>query len=78
MTREHIAELFSYQLGLDFLLTLPGHYTEGLVHVFYSTVWIDSEHQFIRYMFKGSGSLPTYSVNNHFILWTFCSVRLKM
>lgn len=52
MTREQITELFSYQPGLDFLLTLPGHYTKGLVRVFYATVWIDSEHQFLCYMFK--------------------------
>lgn len=50
---KQIEELFSYQPGLDFLLTLRDHYHEGWVRMFYATIWIDPQNQFIIYMFKG-------------------------
>lgn len=53
MTQQQIQDLLFFLPGLDFLLTLPGHYIEGVVCVFYSMIWIDPSHEFIQYMYKG-------------------------
>jgi hypothetical protein len=41
----------SYLPGLLFLLTFSGRYTEEWVRVFYATVWIDPNHQWLRFRF---------------------------
>lgn len=53
MTQDEIRPLFNHHHGLHFVLTLLGHYHEGWVRVFYASVWVDPDHQYIRCMFKG-------------------------
>jgi hypothetical protein len=42
----------SYLPGLLSLLTFGGRYIEELVRVFYATVWIDPDHQWLRFRFE--------------------------
>jgi hypothetical protein len=42
----------SYLLGLLSLLTFGGRYIEEWVRVFYAMVWIDPDHQWLRYRFE--------------------------
>jgi hypothetical protein len=42
----------SYPLGLLSLLTTSGRYIEEWVRVFYSIVWIDPDHQWMRFRFE--------------------------
>jgi hypothetical protein len=42
----------TYLLGLLSLLTASGRYIEEWVRVFYATVWIDLDHQWMQFCFK--------------------------
>jgi hypothetical protein len=42
----------SYLPGLLTLLTTSGRYVEEWVRVFYASVWIDPDHQWMRFLFK--------------------------
>jgi hypothetical protein len=42
----------SYLLGLLTLLTTSGKYVEEWVRVFYASVWIDPDHQWMRFHFE--------------------------
>jgi hypothetical protein len=42
----------SYLRGLISLLATSGRYVEEWVRVFYATVWIDSDHQWMRFRFE--------------------------
>jgi hypothetical protein len=42
----------SYLPGLLSLLTSSGRYIEEWVRVFYATVWIDPDHQWLRFRFE--------------------------
>jgi hypothetical protein len=42
----------SYLLGLLSLLTFSGRYVEEWVRVFYATIWIDPDHQWMRFRFE--------------------------
>ena len=42
----------SYLLGLLSLLTTSGRYVEEWVQVFYASVWIDPDHQWMRFRFE--------------------------
>jgi hypothetical protein len=42
----------SYLLGLLTLLTTSGRYVEEWVRVFYASVWIDPDHQWMRFCFE--------------------------
>jgi hypothetical protein len=42
----------TYLLGLLSLLTTSGRYIEEWVRVFYATVWIDPDHQWMRFCFE--------------------------
>jgi hypothetical protein len=42
----------TYLVGLLSLLTASGRYTEEWVRVFYATVWIDPDHQWMRFRFE--------------------------
>jgi hypothetical protein len=42
----------SYLLGLLSLLTFGGRYIEEWVKVFYATVWIDPDYQWLRFRFE--------------------------
>lgn len=53
MPQPEIEQYLSYMPGLNFLLTLHGHYDKPWVRIFYASVWTDPDHEFIRYMFKG-------------------------
>jgi hypothetical protein len=41
-----------YLLGMLSLLTASGRYIEEWVRVFYATVWIDPDHQWMRFRFE--------------------------
>jgi hypothetical protein len=42
----------SYLPGLLTLLTTGGRYVEEWVRVFYASVWIDPDHQWMRFRFE--------------------------
>jgi hypothetical protein len=42
----------SYLLGLLSLLTVSGRYIEEWVRVFYATMWIDLDHQWMWFRFE--------------------------
>jgi hypothetical protein len=42
----------TYLLGLHSLLTFGGRYVEERVRLFYATVWIDLDHQWMRFRFE--------------------------
>jgi hypothetical protein len=42
----------TYLLGLLSLLTVSGRYIEEWVRVFYATVWIDLDHQWMQFYFE--------------------------
>jgi hypothetical protein len=42
----------SYLPGLLSLLTTSGRYVEEWVRVFYASVWIDPDHQWMRFLFE--------------------------
>jgi hypothetical protein len=42
----------TYLQGLHSLLTFGGRYVEEWVRVFYATVWIDPDHQWMRFRFE--------------------------
>jgi hypothetical protein len=42
----------TFLLGLHSLLTCGGRYVEEWVRVFYATVWIDPDHQWMRFRFE--------------------------
>jgi hypothetical protein len=42
----------TYLPGLYSLLTFGGRYVEEWVRVFYTIVWIDLDHQWMRFMFE--------------------------
>nr|AGT15933.1 hypothetical protein SHCRBa_010_J05_R_20 [Saccharum hybrid cultivar R570] len=50
---EEIQQHIEYLPGLEALVTRPGLYVEEWVKIFYSTVWIDPDHEFIQFMFRG-------------------------
>ena len=51
--REHIRPYLSYLLGLTDLLGWIGLYVPSWVHEFYATLWIDPQHRFIHFAFRG-------------------------
>ena len=50
---EHIRPYLSYLLGLIDLLRRTGLYVPFWVHEFYATLWIDPQHIFIYFAFRG-------------------------
>ena len=51
--REHIRLYLAYLLGLTDLLGRTGLYVPSWVQEFYATLWIDPQHRFIHFAFKG-------------------------
>jgi len=50
---EHIRPYLSYLLGLTDLLGWTGLYVPSWVHEFYATLWINPQHRFIYFAFRG-------------------------
>ena len=50
---EHIRPYLSYLLGLTDLLKQTGIYVPSWVREFYATLWIDPQHRFIHFAFRG-------------------------
>ena len=50
---EHIHPYLSYLLGLTDLLGQTGRYVPSWVCEFYATLWIDPQHKFIHFAFRG-------------------------
>ena len=50
---EHIRSYLSYLLGLTDLLGRTGLYVPSWVREFYATLWIDPQHRFIHFAFRG-------------------------
>ena len=40
-------------LGLEELMCRSGLYMDEWIRAFYTTVWVDSSHEFIQFCFKG-------------------------
>ena len=53
VAREHIRPYLSYLLGLIDLLGRTGLYVPSWVCEFYATLWIDPQHRFIHFAFRG-------------------------
>ena len=53
VAREHIRPYLSYLLGLTDLLGQTGLYVSSSVREFYATLWIDPQHRFIHFAFRG-------------------------
>jgi hypothetical protein len=51
--KEHIRPYLSYLPGLIDLLGWTGLYVPSWVHQFYATLWIDPQHRFIHFAFRG-------------------------
>ena len=51
--REHIRPYLSYLPGLTDLLGQTGLYIPSWVREFYATLWIDPQHRFIHFAFRG-------------------------
>ena len=51
--REHIRPYLAYLPGLTDLLGRPGLYVPSWVHQFYATLWIDPQHRYIHFAFRG-------------------------
>ena len=51
--REHIHPYLSYLSGLTDLLRQTGLYIPSWVFEFYATLWIDPQHRFIHFAFRG-------------------------
>ena len=51
--REHIRPYLSYLPGLIDLLGWTGLYVPSRVHEFYATLWIDPQHRYIHFAFRG-------------------------
>ena len=49
----HICPYLSYLPGLIDLLRWIGLYVPSWVHEFYATLWIDPQHRFIHFVFRG-------------------------
>ena len=52
-TGEHIRPDLAYLLGLTDLLGRTDLYVPSWVHQFYATLWIDPQHRFIHFAFRG-------------------------
>ena len=50
---EHIRPYLSYLLGLTDLLRRTCRYVPSRVREFYATLWIDPQHRFIHFAFRG-------------------------
>ena len=50
---EQIRPHLSYLLGLRDLLGQIGRYVPSWVYEFYATLWIDPQHRFIHFAFRG-------------------------
>ena len=50
---EHIHPYLSYLPGLTDLLGRIGRYVPSWVRKFYATLWIDPQHRFIHFAFRG-------------------------
>ena len=50
---EHIRQYLSYLPGLTDLFGRTGLYVPSWVHQFYATLWIDPQHRFIHFAFRG-------------------------
>ena len=50
---EHIRPYLGYLLGLTNLLGWTCLYVPSWVHQFYATLWIDPQHKFIHFAFRG-------------------------
>ena len=51
--RVHIHPYLAYLPGLTDLLGRPGLYVPSWVCQFYATLWIDLQHRFIHFAFRG-------------------------
>ena len=51
--REHICPYLAYLPGLTDLLGWTGLYVPSWVRQFYATLWIDPQHRFIHFAFRG-------------------------
>ena len=51
--REQIRPYLSYLPGLTDLLERTGRYVPSWVREFYATLWIDPQHRFIQFAFRG-------------------------
>lgn len=70
---EEAQQHIEYMPGLEALVTLVGLYLEECVRVFYSTIWIDPDHEFKQIMFKGEF---LYAFDSRdFGYFQLCSVR---
>ena len=50
---EHIRPYLSYLPGLTYLLGWIGLYVPSWVRQFYATLWIDPQHRYIHFVFRG-------------------------
>ena len=50
---EHIRPYLTYLLGLTDLIGRIGLHVPSWVHQFYATLWIDPQHRYIHFAFKG-------------------------
>ena len=50
---KHIRPYLAYLPGLTDLIGRTGLYVPSWVHQFYATLWIDPQHRFIHFAFRG-------------------------
>lgn len=51
---EEICPSLTYLLGLVDLLRRSGLYVESWVHEFYASLWIDPDHEYLQFTFRGT------------------------